>query len=473
MITAAPPQTPLTTPKRSRVGILASVKLTILLMVLIAASVLIGAWCPQVSQVGEKKVIEQFGEEMASTMINLGIADIFHTPFFLALIAGLTVNMIACSFQRVFPKIRTLKQPLPFLRSPEIGKLPFNRQAALALAPAAALDKLQSELKRKGYNVRRNENGSLTGEWGKYGRLAATVTHIGLLTLMAGVSITSWTGFSGFQPIPLDGVMTFADSEHSKLWVGKLPDWTVRVDATKREDYETGDPKQWYSDLSVVEPDGKVAKTQQISVNNPLSYGGVDIYQSSWGLDSLELSFNGHMRALQLRPMGKVYAAFLPLDEKSVLIFSLRSQDKPLKLFAKTEKMEAPKLITEIPQGGSVKLGSVDLTYRRVVPVTGLQYKCDPGLPIVYVAFAFIMTGILMAAIPHRQLWASVASGDAETEENNGTGSNTCILSVGGRSLKARNAFENSVDKMVQKLGLEHGAPGSEHGAPLKEPLNV
>jgi cytochrome c biogenesis protein len=466
MITAAPPQTPLTTPKRSRVGILASVKLTILLMVLIGTSVLIGAWCPQVSQVGEKKVIEQFGEEMASTMINLGIADIFHTPFFLALIAGLTVNMIACSFQRVFPKIRTLKQPLPFLRNTEIGKLPFNREVPLALSSADALNNLEEQLKRKGYNVRRNENGSLTGEWGKYGRLAATVTHIGLLTLMAGVSITSWTGFSGFQPIPLDGVMTFAQSEHSKLWVGKLPDWTIHVDATKREDYETGDPKQWYSDLSVVETDGKVVKKQQISVNNPLSYDGVDIYQSSWGLDSLEVSFNGHMRSLALRPMGKVYAAFLPLDEKSVLIFSIRTPDKPLKLFAKTEKMEAPKLVAEIPEGQSVKLGTVDLRYRRVVPITGLQYKCDPGLPVTYIAFAFIMTGIMMAAIPHRQLWAYASSGEAENAENNGSGGNACILTVGGRSLKARNAFEKSVDKIVQKLG-------SEHPVRLGEPVNV
>jgi cytochrome c biogenesis protein ResB len=164
--------------------------------------------------------------------------------------------------------------------------------------------------------------------------------------------------------------------------------------------------------------------------------------------------------------MGKVYAAFLPLDEKSVLIFSIRTPDKPLKLFAKTEKMEAPKLVAEIPEGQSVKLGTVDLRYRRVVPITGLQYKCDPGLPVTYIAFAFIMTGIMMAAIPHRQLWAYASSGEAENAENNGSGGNACILTVGGRSLKARNAFEKSVDKIVQKLG-------SEHPVRLGEPVNV
>ncbi|MFX6357491.1 hypothetical protein ABTF91_20115, partial [Acinetobacter baumannii] len=71
------------------------------------------------------------------------------------------------------------------------------------------------------------------------------------------MTITSWTGFSGFKPVRLDNSLEFADSEHSKLWIGKLPQWKVRVDATKREDYPTGEAKQWFSTLSVIDPSGK------------------------------------------------------------------------------------------------------------------------------------------------------------------------------------------------------------------------
>src|SRR5262249_31448613 len=154
-----------------------------------------------------------------------------------------------------------------------------------------------------GYTVSTGDN-QLTAHWGKVGRLAPTVTHIGLLLLLAGVTITSWTGFSGFQTIDLYDSMRFDQSEHSKLWIGKLPKWQVRVDATRRENYDTGDPKQWYSTLSVISADGKLLSKQEISVNNPLSYGGVDIYQSSWGLHQIVVSFNGHKQRLELQQMG-------------------------------------------------------------------------------------------------------------------------------------------------------------------------
>ena len=78
------------------------------------------------SQVGQEKVIEQFGPDLAETFIRLGVAYIFHTPFFLSLIGTLTVNMIACSMQRVFPKVRLLKLPLPMIGGKEIQRLPFH-----------------------------------------------------------------------------------------------------------------------------------------------------------------------------------------------------------------------------------------------------------------------------------------------------------------------------------------------------------
>ena len=123
---------PFVKPPILRLSSFASVKLTVTLLVLIAISILIGAWCPQESQVGRQKVVEQFGEQLANEFIKYGIADIFHTPWFLGLIGLLTVNMVACSVQRVFPKVRTLKQAMPYLGTNEIAKLASQRTVALA-----------------------------------------------------------------------------------------------------------------------------------------------------------------------------------------------------------------------------------------------------------------------------------------------------------------------------------------------------
>src|SRR5690606_31886355 len=151
-----------------------------------------------------------------------------------------------------------------------ISNMPVSRKVYLGknLSSTAALSFIVNELAKRHFTVKVNGQ-SMTAESGKYGRLAATITHIGLLTLLAGVSVTSWTGFSGFQPVLMGETMSLAKSQLSKLWIGQLPTWGVRVDRTRRENYESGEPKQWYSNLSIVDENGKVLKTGEISVNNP------------------------------------------------------------------------------------------------------------------------------------------------------------------------------------------------------------
>ena len=431
-----------TTSGKSEFSIFASVKLTIVLLVLVAITVLVGAWCPQESQVGQEKVIEQFGRDLAVEFKRWGISDIFHTPWFLGLIGLLTINMIAGSVQRVFPKLKLLAVPLPFLSIEQIEKFPASRKLTLAnTSKEQALAELAQAIKQAGYRVKVQDN-KITAEHGKIGRLAPTVTHIGLLSLLAGVTITSWTGFNGFQPIPEGGSLTFESSEHSKLWIGKLPNWRVRVDSSYREDYKSGDVKQWYSKLTVIDNHGKEVKHQEISVNNPLSYEGVDIYQSSWGLDKLVLDFNGFPRIFDLRPMGKVNAAFLPLDAGTILIFSVKDQKSPLKIFAKTPQWQAPRLLTELPLNHAAKLGQVKVGYVKTIAISGLQYKSDPGLPITYVAFGFIMLGVTLTLFRYWKVWACVQ------EESPGN----ITICLGGIPHKGKMSFERNLDKIVSKL---------------------
>lgn len=436
---------------KKTVSFFASVELAITLMSLTALTVLVGAWCPQESQVGRQKVFETFGPDMANNLIKWGVSDIFHSPWFLFLIAMLTVNMVAVSFQRVFPRVRLLKQVMPFLKGREIEKMPVARKVVFdnsaptdqTVSPSMLQSFVVNELAKRRFNVRVDAS-SITAEYGKFGRLAATITHIGLLTLLAGVTVTSWTGFSGFQPVRQGDTMSLAKSEHSKLWIGKLPSWSVKVDSTRRESYPTGEPKQWYSELSVVDAKGKVLTKGEISVNNPLSYDGVDIYQSSWGMDVIDLSFNGHDQRLPLEAMGKRYAAFLPLDKSTVLIFSVLDTTSPLRVFAKRTDWEAPKMVGEIKPQESIKMGSVEVTFKNAIAATGLQYKCDPGIPIVYTAFGFIILGVLLASIPHRHIWVWVEPKSSDED--------ALVLYIGGKSIKARVGFEKLIDRLVESV---------------------
>jgi cytochrome c biogenesis protein len=429
-------------------NVFASVWTMVVLLAFTGVAILLGAWCPQEAAQGQEKIVEQFGPDTAALLVKMGIADIFHSPFFLMLMALLTLNLTVASFKKVFPKLKNLKVPMPTLGASAIEKLPVTMGANLTGKPDEVMPALVEALKKAGYKVTAGGAQNITAEWGKISRLAPSITHVGLLTLMAGVTITSWTGFNGFQPILLNGELDFAKSEHSKLWIGKLPQWKIRVDETRKETYKSGDPKQWYSTLSVIDTNGKVLKTQEISVNNPLSYDNVDIYQSSWGLDHIVVSFNDHDTKLFLRPMGNTYAAFLPLDETAILIFSVRDAKQPVRVFAKTPALEQPRIIAALMENQPVNMGNVKVMIKKTVPITGLQYKCDPGLWVTYTAFGFIILGVMLASIPHRQVWAAVET----------TPEGMARLRVGGNARKARRIFERSLSRVFQKAISEFDA---------------
>lgn len=424
-----------------RSSLFASVKLTIFLITCLTALVLIGAWCPQKSQVGYEKVVEQFGSDTALILDKIGITDVFHSNLFLGVIALLTVNMIACSTQRVFPKIKLYRKPLLHFNSQQISKLPCNQAVYLSKDGCNILELVSDIFKKSGMNVVVKDN-KINGQRGKISKFAATVTHIGLLSLLFGVTITSWTGFSGIDPVGIGSNLDFTTAEHANNWLGKLPNFKIRLNSTRKENYPTGEVKQWYSNLSVLAPSGKTLLNQTISVNEPLSFNGVDVYQSSWGLGSAEISFNGHVRKLLLRPMGSIWAAFLPLEQDTVLIMSFRNEKEPMKLFAKRKEWASPKLLTEIPLHGCVNLGMVRLCYKKINPVSGLQFKSDPGLPIVYIAFGFIITGVILATIPYSEIYACLEEYE----------SNRLLLTIGGLCPKAPSQFNNLLISTVNSL---------------------
>jgi cytochrome c biogenesis protein len=421
---------------------LGSVSLAVFLISVSAATVLIGSWCPQESQVGREKVVDQFGETTTQWLEKFGITDIFHTPFFLLLVSLLALNLITASLQRVFPAaVSKWRRKITILDDKDIESQPVYRSRELKQDANQVLAQLETKLRKAHYSVIKQGN-KLAAQRGKIGVLAAGVTHIGLITLLVGVTITSWTGFSGFEAVARGGMLTFMSSEHSKMWIGKLPNWRVKVEDTYRENYKSGEPKQWYSELSVIDANGKKLKRQTISVNDPLSYDGVDIYQSSWAFSHILLGFNGYRRTFELRPMGSIQAAFLPLDERTIMIFSVKDTASPLRVFVKTENLPAPKLIVTIAPGMAVNLGPIKLRYDGPLPTTGLQYKSDPGFPLTFVGFIFIIAGVSLAAIPHRQLWISVNGSPKQ-------GQNSCQIKMGGIASKGKRSFERDVDQLT------------------------
>lgn len=80
---------------------------------------------------------------------------------------------------------------------------------------------------------------------------------------------------------------------------------------------------QFHSDLSVLDLNGKEIMRKTISVNDPLRYGGITIYQTDWSLSALQIMkddegpFNLAMAPLQINGDKKLYGTFLPIGDSS------------------------------------------------------------------------------------------------------------------------------------------------------------
>src|SRR5262249_42563285 len=64
----------------------------------------------------------------------------------------------------------------------------------------------------------------------------------------------------------------------------------IRCDAAGVESYADGTPKKWWSDLVIVR-NGQDVSRKRILVNDPMDYGGIRIFQSSFGSSGNPLEF--------------------------------------------------------------------------------------------------------------------------------------------------------------------------------------
>jgi cytochrome c biogenesis protein len=170
------------------------------------------------------------------------------------------------------------------------------------------------------------------------------------------------------------------------------------VDDSWREDYPSGEPKQWFTHASVIGERGNVIRQETICVNAPMSFDGFDVYQAAWGPHKANLSFNGHKQSVVLRPMGNTNVGVLPVAPRVLLVLSVKRRDMPMDVYVKTGANRAPQMVASLNVGDEFKMGAVSMRYEQFVPSTHLKYKHDPGVPVVYLGFALITCGVCMAA---------------------------------------------------------------------------
>ena len=393
---------------------IADLRLAIGLLLLIALASGIGTAIPQ--QESEVFYHQRFdnapwlGLLRADGLLRLQLDHVYSSGWFLALLAWLGLALLLCSWRRQWPALQASLRWIDYREPRQLSKLSVAQTLASPEAPAA-LDRLEAGLRRRGWQVRRQE-GRLAGRRGVAGRVGPLLVHAGLVLLMVGATWGALAGQRLEQFLAPGRSLDLTDSRGRTHLSVTLEHFAIERDPAGR-------PEQFRSDLRLQPPapaDGVPApqETAQISVNHPLRTRGITLYQADWALVTVGLQLGGSpVLELPLQPFPQlgeqVWGLVLPTrpDGSNPVLLSLTSEQGPAEVFAADGS-----LLARLERGGeAVEVRGIPIRLAEVLPASGILLKRDPGVPLVYAGFAVALLGGGLSLVATRQIWA-VAEAD-------------------------------------------------------------
>lgn len=422
-----------------------SIKLTIVLLLSLAATSIIGTFVPQ--NANPEAYFHTYGAFLYRLFDLLQIFDMYHSWWFQLLLLLLTCNIVACSIDRlgstwkiIFPKNVSFK--LSTFQNQKQKEM-FTETRSLEELEKSYIPAVTKSFRKP--IIERTDNGFLLfAEKWRWTRLGVYIVHASILFLIAGAMIGSLFGFDGYVNIPegerADNIQIRNTNRTQAL------EFEIQCDDFDMSTYKNGTPKEFRSKLTIIE-NGKTILTRDIIVNDPLRYKGISIFQSSYGeispkqeepppfsVDDIHLSFfikaSGmvYQRKAQIGksleiPEGlgqfvimefREKAAFMGQNVGEALVGILSPpQGEPVEVllpiqFPNFDKMRRGDVVIAVTRQEHPTQDQKQTEGKRYY--TGLQVVKDPGVWVVYIGFMAMIVGIFITFfMSHQRLCVHVS----------------------------------------------------------------
>lgn len=383
---------------------LADLRFSIFILLLISFCSIIGTIIEQDQSIETYKLNYPtnnpiFGIFSWDLILQFGLDHVYKTWWFLMLILLFGISLILCSFLQQLPSLKIARR-CQFLRTTR----QFNRLKISTVLNSFFFTKILYGIQNSQYSIFHQQN-FLYCYKGLIGRIAPIVVHFSMILVLIGTIFGSLFGFKAQEIVPKtenfhiqnvlnNGVLTIIPSTS-----GRINDFWIIYTRQKTV-------SQFYSDISILDKKGNEIKHQTIYVNSPLILNDIYYYQTDWDLLGLRFK-NENNKIIEypliniLNTQNKVWLTWMLTDEtsKTGLIFIIDNLEGYCSIYNESGQFK-----------GNIELNETihfnqSVTLIDVISSTGLQLKRDPGIPIIYLGFFFLMLSTLVSYITYSQIW--------------------------------------------------------------------
>lgn len=386
-------------------NVLANLQFAIFLLVLIAFYSVCGSILEQdqpvnyyIENYSNIKVLNFFS--FSDLILKFELDRIFSTVWFYALIFVFSLSLITCSFTRQLPTFLFFKGNRFFYSQ----NIPKTLQICKTFN-YIKISSLNNSLLRQKFLIFQKRN-SFYSYKGLIGKFAPLLVHLSLIITILGSVIATLSSFSAQELVSKSEIATIQNITRRNL-LSNIPSYSLKINDFWIDYNSTNNINQYFSDISILDDAGNESIRRTISVNHPLQYEGLTIYQTDWTLNTLRLKLkSGQIQQVPLsilKDQKKSWVGNVVIDQNQYF-FVLQEFNGLISIYdSKGQFYQSAELGQKLD----------DFQIIDVIPATGLQLKEDPGIPILYLGFFFLMISIILNNQYFPEIWISTL------EENN------------------------------------------------------
>ena len=340
-----------------------------------------------------------FGFLSWDIILRFGLDHVYKTWWFISFIVIFGISLLTCTILQQLPALK-ISRRCQFFRTPQ----QFQRLKISTQLSTSNFHRLLAKIKETQYSIFHQKN-IIYAYKGLIGRIAPIIVHFSMILILIGTIVGSVNGFKAQEIIPKTETFHIQNIL-SNGQVTLIPKVSTRVNDFWITYTKQTTINQFYSDISILNVDGNEIDRKTIYVNSPAQYRGINYYQTDWNLIGLRIE-DQDSKILQYplvnfgNSKNKIWITWIPktLNFDAGIILLMDNLQGYCSIYNEFGEFLGNLELNE-------RLTSTfPITLVDILSSTGLQIKTDPGIPLIYTGFFFLMLSTLISYITYSQIW--------------------------------------------------------------------